>query len=39
MSQLALFDSTEAVVIDDGRGRVAYRPRLVDADTAARWFA
>ena len=39
MSQLALFDSTETIVVDGDRGRISYRPRFVDADTAALWFA
>jgi len=39
MSQLALFDSTESIVVDDGRGRVSYTPRFVNAETAAAWFA
>ena len=39
MSQLTLFDSTETLVVDDGRGRVSYMPRFVNADTAAAWFA
>jgi len=38
MSQLALFDSTETVLVDDERGRITYRPRLVDPDTAEKWF-
>src|ERR1051325_9693513 len=39
MSQLALFDSTDAVIVNEGRGRVTYAPRFVDARTAADWFA
>lgn len=39
MSQLALFDSTETVLVDDERGRITYRPRLVDPATAEAWFA
>jgi len=39
MSQLALFDSTDAIVVDDGKGRVTYTSRFVDSDTAAAWFA
>lgn len=27
------------VLVDEGRGRVVYTPRFVDADTAAAWFA
>jgi len=38
MSQLTLFDSTQTIVVDDGRGRVSYTPRFVNADTAAAWF-
>ena len=39
MSQLGLFNSTDAIVVDNGKGRVTYTPRLVDARTAAAWFA
>ena len=39
MSQLALFDSIETMVVDDGKGRISYTPRFVDPDTAAAWFA
>jgi alkylated DNA repair dioxygenase AlkB len=39
MSQLALFDSTDAVIVDEGRGRVTYAPRFIDLSTAAEWFA
>jgi alkylated DNA repair dioxygenase AlkB len=38
MSQLKLFDSTETLLVDDDRGRIAYTPRLVDAATAEAWF-
>ncbi len=38
MAQLTLFDSAGAVLIDDGRGRVSYTPRFVDAPSAAAWF-
>src|SRR5262249_3350167 len=38
MPQLSLFDSTETLLTDDGRGRIAYAPRFVDAATAAAWF-
>jgi alkylated DNA repair dioxygenase AlkB len=40
MSQLGLFEleSTARVLVDDERGRIEYRPRLVDGDTASRWF-
>ena len=39
MPQLSLFDSTVAIVVDAGRGRVTYTPRFIDAQTAAAWFA
>ena len=39
MSQLMLFDSTEDVLADDERGRIAYTPCFVDAATAQAWFA
>ena len=39
MPQLPLFDSGEAVLADDERGRIAYTPRFVDAATADAWFA
>jgi len=40
MSQLPLFASArEAVLVDNARGRVAYRTGLVPADVAAAWFA
>src|SRR5436309_10006011 len=39
MSQLTLFESTESLLADDERGRIAYRPGFVDAATAAAWFA
>jgi alkylated DNA repair dioxygenase AlkB len=38
MAQLALFDSEEIVILDEGRGRVIYAPRFVDNRTAQRWF-
>jgi len=38
MAQLALFDSEEVIVVDEGRGRVVYTPRFVDGATAQRWF-
>ena len=38
MSQLPLFESSEAVLVDDASGYIAYTPRLVDASTAAAWF-
>lgn len=39
MAQLPLFDSAEAVLVDDQRGRITYLPRFVDGATAAVWFA
>jgi alkylated DNA repair dioxygenase AlkB len=39
MSQLPLFDSTDAVLVDDERGRITYTPRFVAAATADAWFA
>jgi alkylated DNA repair dioxygenase AlkB len=39
MSQLTLFDSSETLLADDERGRIAYTPHFVDAATAAAWFA
>ena len=38
MAQLALFDSQEVVLVDDGRGRVVYRSGFVERGTAQRWF-
>jgi alkylated DNA repair dioxygenase AlkB len=47
VAQLPLFDSGDslppaageaAVLADDERGRIEYRPRLVDAGTARAWF-
>lgn len=38
MPQLTLFDSTEALLADDERGRIAYTPTFVDAATAHAWF-
>jgi len=39
MSQLALFDATETLLVDDERGRISYTPHFIDAETAAAWFA
>jgi alkylated DNA repair dioxygenase AlkB len=39
MSQLTLFESSERLLAEDERGRIAYTPEFVDAATAARWFA
>ena len=38
MAQLTLFESTDTVLVDDERGRVAYTARFVDAETASAWF-
>ncbi len=38
VSQLELFDSCQGVLVDDDRGRIAYIPGLVDAETAQTWF-
>jgi alkylated DNA repair dioxygenase AlkB len=38
MAQLTLFDSSDRVLVDDGRGRVAYTPAFVDLATAQAWF-
>jgi alkylated DNA repair dioxygenase AlkB len=39
MSQPTLFDSTETMLVDDERGRIAYTPRFVDSASAQAWFA
>ena len=39
MPQLTLFDSDDAVLIDDERGRITYTPRFIDSETAHAWFA
>jgi alkylated DNA repair dioxygenase AlkB len=39
MAQLALFDSTDAILVNDERGRVTYTARFVDVQTAGAWFA
>src|SRR5438309_6083732 len=39
MAQPSLFESTETLLADDERGRIAYTPRFVDAATAQTWFA
>jgi alkylated DNA repair dioxygenase AlkB len=39
LPQLTLFDSSETLLADDDRGRIAYTPRFVDAATAEAWFA
>jgi alkylated DNA repair dioxygenase AlkB len=38
MSQFTLFSSTETLLADDERGRIAYTPGFVDAATAQAWF-
>jgi alkylated DNA repair dioxygenase AlkB len=38
VSQLKLFDSCHAILADDERGRIAYIPGFVDAETAQVWF-
>jgi alkylated DNA repair dioxygenase AlkB len=39
VAQLTLFESSDWIVKDDERGRIAYTPRFIDAATAAEWFA
>jgi len=39
MAQLTLFDSSDRVLVDDERGRVAYTAGFVDVATAQSWFA
>jgi alkylated DNA repair dioxygenase AlkB len=38
MAQLTLFDSSDTLLADDGRGRIVYTARFVDAATAEAWF-
>jgi alkylated DNA repair dioxygenase AlkB len=38
VSQLKLFDSCQAALADDERGRITYTPDFVDAETAQAWF-
>jgi len=39
MAQLALFESTDTILVDDDeRGRVTYTTRFVDVQTAGAWF-
>ena len=38
MAQLTLFDSSDRVLVDDERGRVAYTTGFVDLPTAQAWF-
>ena len=39
MAQLPLFESSEWIIENDERGRIAYAPRFIEAATAAAWFA
>jgi len=39
MGQLTLFDSSDTLLADDERGRIAYTPCFVDAATAEAWLA
>jgi hypothetical protein len=39
MGQLTLFAASETLLVDDERGRIAYVPTFIDADTARAWFA
>ena len=39
MAQLTLFESADAVLADDERGRITYAARFVDVETAGAWFA
>lgn len=39
MGQLALFDASETLLVDDERGRIAYKPAFIDAGTAQAWFS
>ena len=39
MAQLTLFEPTDAVLVDDERGRVTYAARFADVKTADAWFA
>lgn len=38
MPQLALFDASETVLVEDGRGRIVYTPSWISADVARAWF-
>ena len=38
MAQLTLFETTDTVLADDGRGRITYTARVVDVDTSREWF-
>jgi alkylated DNA repair dioxygenase AlkB len=37
-AQLTLFESTDSVLTDDERGRIAYTPRFIDRAAADAWF-
>jgi alkylated DNA repair dioxygenase AlkB len=39
MPQPSFFDSEDATLADDERGRITYTPRFIDAATAVAWFA
>jgi alkylated DNA repair dioxygenase AlkB len=39
MHQPTLFDAGDALLVDDGRGRIVYTPSIVDTTTAQTWFA
>ena len=39
MAQLTLFESPDAVLVDDDRGRVNYIAQFIDVETAAAWYA
>src|SRR5579862_1961858 len=39
MRQLALLVTSETLLVDDERGRIAYVPEFIDTDTARDWFA
>ena len=39
MAQLPLFESSEWIIENDERGRIAYAPRFIEAATAAAWYA
>jgi alkylated DNA repair dioxygenase AlkB len=39
MAQLPLFESGDTVLVDEGRGRVIYTVRFIDAESARAWFA
>ena len=39
MSQPGLFAAADTLLLDDASGQLRYRPQLVDAQTAGRWYA